>query len=307
MRFDQLRNEINKNLASQGWTEVLDLVYQYETFLSSYQQHFMVWKIISLLGMRDIHGAASIFDEALKSGYWWAPNLINEIPAWTNLCEMPENFHLKQLNTKLYLESQKNSRSELEIFMPEKLSKKQFPVLLCLHGRMSTSELFKEKWNIVLNFGWATALAQSSQINAYKSYHWDDFSIAEEEISSHINELRKLHDLESNSIFIVGFSQGADLAFRIANNLNYPISGLLAVAPAFSQTTAFPILKNKPFVILTGERDERWYPLALSIHEKIIEAGAPVYFSSQKDCGHEFPVNFEEQIPKILSFLKEYQ
>lgn len=307
MRFDQIRRVINSNLASQRWTEVLDLVNRYKESLPSYNHHFMAWKIMAYLGMSELIRAASVFDEALKSGYWWAPELIDEIPTWKKLCKMPEYIHLAQRNINLFLEGQNNSTPELEITIPEKPLKQQSPVLLCLHGRMSTADLFKDKWKTVLKFGWVTALAQSSQINAYESYHWDDFSIAEKEVNSHINKLRELPDLDSQPIFIAGFSQGADIAFRLANNINSPISGFLAVAPAFSLSLDTPILALKTSAILTGEKDERWFPRALRIQEKIIEAGAPVYFSNQIDCGHEFPDNYEEQIPKILSFLIESQ
>lgn len=304
MRFDLLRTEVNRRLASQHWNEALNLIQQSKFDDSSNVHHLMAWKIIAYLGLGEIYQSGLIFQEALNSRIWWSPELISEIPAWKELCEMPEYAQLVRINRNLQLDSQKNAKPELEITLPENLSKEPVPLLLCLHGRMSTSGLFKESWNTVLNFGWATALAQSSQLIAFKSYIWDDFSIAKREISSHIKLLIESAAFDSKNIFIAGFSQGADLALRLLNEKNSLFSGLLAIAPAFTITLDVPIIQKKPVVILTGENDERWYPKALEFKNKLVTAGSPVYYSSQKDCGHEFPEDYKEQIPNILSFLK---
>ena len=129
----------------------------------------------------------------------------------------------------------------------------------------------------------------------------EDFQTSVEALEALIEELQSTEDLDPQRLVLMGFSQGAGLAFAFASTSNMPIKALI-VAAGFLPLGDIEKLKGLPIFWGHGKLDE-WIPIARALYgvEKLREQDAEVRFC-EANIGHKLGV---ECLQGLKTWLRE--
>ena len=123
-------------------------------------------------------------------------------------------------------------KSLLAVF-PEAAQEKM-PLLIALHGNLSTAEAELVHWRPTVSAGRMLAMPQSTRVDEDGKYIWNPPGINEwpiEEIQAHYNGLLKEYSIDPENVIIAGFSMGAALAAWMALHGFIKARGFILVSP----------------------------------------------------------------------------
>jgi len=185
------------------------------------------------------------------------------------------------------------------------------PLLLCLHGASAGLEQFAPYLEPAAAAGWLAVAAESSQPAGPDTRHWDDPERAFSDLGGFLNQVRAAgHGFDPGRVVLAGFSQGGLLAVDAAlGRRPFPVQAVVGVCPSFPrparlieliQREKLPRLRG---AFLVGEDDRPYRAGAEQVHEALVQAGHEVALQLLPGVGHEFPADFAERLPKLLTRL----
>lgn len=297
------------SLYEQGhYRESLALVDQHLEHFPEQLLNLTYWRICLLSRLDEQATALATLRDALSRGFWWSETMMRDDPDLTGLLPLPEFQKLLLVCRERQAETQKTAKPRRFILVPEQLTTSApQPLLLCLHGRASSTTTFVEHWQHATRSGWLVAMLGSSQVIGYETYCWDDIQLAQAEVRQHYQEICAQMPVDTSRVAVVGFSQGGGLAARIAADGIVPAAGFLSVAPALLDLEHFEQSltgrKNLRGMVLAGELDVRWAAAGQRICQVMQAAGLTCQTHLYPNLGHDFPPDFSERMGEFLQSL----
>ena len=154
--------------------------------------------------------------------------------------------------------------------------------------------------------GYTLALPQSSQILFWGGFTWADLDKGRSELSHHLSSIEKEIALEPADIVVAGFSRGAGLALLAAMKGDVTPGGLILVAPWLPDLDKWEreIIslgrKGIRFWIICGDHDDDCLEGSKRLFTILEKAGANVHLDIVREMDHDFPVDFETRLSKVL-------
>lgn len=253
--------------------------------------------------------ALDLLQAALDAGYWYAP-VFWESSDFAALRGLEAFQRLRELSNQRRDEARAAARPELGVYLPEQ-AREPLPLLLALHGNLHNAARELGRWSGMLARGWLVASAQSSQIAGPGRFVWTDRDRAERELIAHYNALRDEYPIEAGHFVVGGFSMGAETALALTLRGVLPADGFIAVAPGgpllrapneIDTLLAGPLPSGLRGAIIIGTRDEM-VEEATALARKLESAGVPLRLLVYEGLGHDYPPDFAERLPGLITFL----
>jgi len=94
-----------------------------------------------------------------------------------------------------------------------------------------------------------------------------------------VTELHQQFNVDSSRIYMVGFSSGAQMAFRFAVEMSNVFAAIVQVGASHQVDTVFTTQRNLPVSVILGNRDETWFqninPVPMSWFDSSLTAYSP--------------------------------
>lgn len=177
----------------------------------------------------------------------------------------------------------------------------EYPLIVCLHGAGFDGNRYLERWSARLGESYII-ICPSVEGGIW----WTDEAVFQ--VTSLINEIKSIYNINTNRIYLTGMSNGGVGALRIG--INYPdrFAGIIPMAGAMPDE-ALPLLrnlKNTPIYIIHGSKDQVM-PVEYSrkVSNRLAELGYDVVYREHDRIhpeagGHFFPT---EELPNLIKWL----
>jgi dienelactone hydrolase len=227
----------------------------------------------------------------------------------------PEFERLAAVSNARLAAAQAGVKPELTTFAPDPLPV-SLPLLVALHGNVSSVFWHKDHWSPAADHGWLVAMPQSSQLGGHDTnneyaFSWDDEPKVDQEIREHYTALKGRYSLDNERIVVAGFSRGAENAVRLAFQGVIPARGFIAVCPG-GPYSHDPASWDSVLETAAG-RDLRGYVIVggqdthgeggKTLVEKLRAADFAVELAVYDDMGHDYPPDFGVRLPEMLAFV----
>ncbi len=262
------------------------------------------WRLCLLSRLGKTDQALESMSQALQRGLWWEERVLRDDDDLAAMQGLPAYETMVAECQRRRNEAQKHARPELLVMLPK--AQPPYPLLIALHGRGSSAERDRRRWEPVVDKGWMLAMPQSSQCSSPTAFSWDDFALAREEIAAQYRKLAEQYPLDPSRIVLGGFSQGAALSIQLASRGPIPARGFLAVVPGRMALDGLEgLVHSAPKLrgyLVSGGRDPRKEVFS-QIRDLLNRNGVPCEMEEHPEMGHAFPPDFNRSIDRALKFL----
>jgi predicted esterase len=201
---------------------------------------------------------------------------------------------------------QPNTRATLTVLAPPSGPLEQWPVLLVLHGNLSTAQATLPQWHGALTQGWGLAVLQSSQLAGPDMYVWNDLDQALSDVTEHWNALSSHYPLDPQRIVVGGFSRGAGVALVATLRHWVPARGVIAVSPAIPQldqlAEALASATCAGYLVV-GQEDATSLQQCHKVVALTEHAPKPWIMHIVPQIGHEYPTQMASCLEAALAFV----
>jgi len=218
-------------------------------------------------------------------------------------------------NDQLREEAQKNVKADYEIILPINYElKREYPVLISLHGDNQNIGIFKKKWRLhAQSDQFILAYFQSSQLSGTDRFIWsEDKKRGKSDIINLYNRLRREYHIDESIVLIGGFSSGGALAIDVAIGDQIPIKGFIALCPAGMETSQLDMnslnkAKTRNIIgkIISGEKDAFAFNEQKKMSLLLDKAGINCELIIIPGMGHTFPRDFDVTLKEALRQMRE--
>ncbi|MBN8721731.1 MAG: dienelactone hydrolase family protein [Acidobacteria bacterium] len=188
--------------------------------------------------------------------------------------------------------------------------KKKLPLLVVLHGETENASNLFQLWDSLAKKNQVVLIApQALYTIGDGHYQWGTMAEGREIVAKAIVEAEKKYPVDTNKIYVMGFSQGATLALNMALSTPERFAGVIAVAPRYLHKLVAleKIKKYSPAVYLANGENEDPHILANNQLAKnlLTDAGLKVELKLFRNTGHAFPANPSLELEKALTWIEQ--
>lgn len=274
-----------------AFQEALDLINSTIDQLPSHTGIIMAWKagMQSLTG--DLLGAVATLQAAIHLGHWYHEEALRKDSDYASLQLLPDFQVLLEECERRRKHSEATTQPRLTVLEPPPTTANSLPLLITLHGNMSSASEYAPLWSDTAKQGWLVAVPQSSQLTWAGGYYvWDDYERALAEIRQHYETLCHRYRVDPLRVVIAGFSMGGEVAQKIALHGEIAATGFigiegwvfdLAQLPPLLQAKRNPNLRS---CLITGHHPEFLGP-SRQIDEMLRANG---YISHREEMDNEY-------------------
>ncbi|MDF2531083.1 MAG: hypothetical protein K0Q65_664 [Clostridia bacterium] len=256
------------------------------------------------LGTGNIEKCLEILNKALEKGIWYPKVYFDKYK---------ENEQFKEIFEQWDRISEadiRNAKPYWKICTPAGyMSGRRYPLFVAIHGWGEDVDMFESYWHSYkLSEIYILALPQSSQIMGTSKYAWNDNEKSHKELALMYQQILSNYSVDTDTILVGGFSQGATLAIDLTFNQEYmPVKGFVALNP----DTPKEFLEEKIIAakdkgikgyIITGDKDQSYQQ-----QKDMMDAFHRLGFRCQMDViegwGHWFPEDLSERIDKTIGYI----
>jgi predicted esterase len=307
MDFAQLRTQVFERYGQGDFAGALALLDAAGDIPREQGNAVAFWRAC-LLTRLDQHAQAVIaLHTALDEGHWFSEWQLRNDADLTPLQGRPDFEQAVALSLARHRAAQGMHKPALIVLSP-KTGAAPHPLLLVLHGRSGSAQGEAPHWQLLTQHGWCVALAQSSQIFAPGQFCWDDAALAQHEVSGHVDALLASQPCDPARVTLAGFSQGAQLALRLASSGRVKARGVILVAPSIPNIDVLlaqanpDVLRALRVFILAGERDNAIESIH-QIRSRLHECGTACEMLVLPHLSHDYPVPFEPVLMQAVQWV----
>jgi predicted esterase len=195
--------------------------------------------------------------------------------------------------------------------LPEEPTGQAMPLLVTLHANGSNAEANRHHWNVPTAHGWMVTMPQSTQPGGRNTFVWDDVDQAVADVLGHVQEVSAHHRVDAERVVLGGFSKGGQIAPLLALTGKIPARGFvvlgpyvpLAVLESWTPMIQSAAQKGLRGYVVIGEEDRPCLPLALALHQAMVDSGAACKLRRYPGLEHEYPADWETVLMDALTFI----
>jgi dienelactone hydrolase len=192
-------------------------------------------------------------------------------------------------------------------------SQNSMPLLIALHGNLSSAEASLDYWRPAVSAGWMLAMPQSTRTDENGEFIWNRPGYNEwpvEEIQRHSDNLINQYSIDADNIVIAGFSMGGGLAAWMTLHGYINVRGFILVAPylpyEYVEAPTMDVVNAEKLrgYVIVGEQDQPLCEFSGLFRERLMKKNVPCKLVTYPNLDHEYPPDFESALPQALEFVR---
>ncbi len=307
MTFEELNQRVNESFAAGTYAAAMELLDREGSHFPDQAAIVQYWRMCLAARLNDTALLFRLMDETVSSGRWYAERLWRASPSFAPLQDRPDFERL----VKRHVQAQVEGQAGLTTLAPEGAAPPAgWPLLLALHGNMSSPREEVGFWRKAVEEGWFLALPESSQQMWAGGAVWDDRDIAVPEVQGHYVELVEKQPVDPDRAVIGGFSMGGQLALWLALSHSLPVCGFVAVGPYLPDLEGWQTLvrgaqgRGLRGYIITGEKDDTIpHDTLHTLVEWLNAHEIPCRVEEIPGVGHGLGAELRESLERALEFV----
>jgi len=189
---------------------------------------------------------------------------------------------------------------------------KAYPLFIALHGGHGNMKDMQTYWKSPkLNKDFIIAYMEASTLDRHPNrYGWRNIVEERMNIKQYYTEITKQYNIETEQVYVGGFSLGARTSIDLVLNNIFPIKGfiLLNVGGGLSDACTEKNVKQAKErhvkgVVMTGEDDHKYKTQSLTLKTLLEDQDFQFQFIVNKNTGHTTPPNFESVLDSCLEYI----
>ncbi len=250
--------------------------------------------------------AVRILEDGLNEGLWWSNQAFSDFPEFDVLREREDFRRIVRRGEEAKSAVLAGPKPEMMVLPPARPESSVSPLLIAFHGRGANPTYIFPVLQPALAENIVLALPQSSQPLAANSFCWDEDIRAEKDAVDAYIHARTKYPTDPARIIVAGFSQGGDLAIRLALKQTFRSNGFIAVVPSCEFSNSPDLVDRAPTwikgYILTGGEDEGVQG-ARELHQKMTKRGLSCELHIEEGIRHDLPGGFETIFSAAVSYV----
>lgn len=256
--------------------------------------------------------AIELLKEAVcDKDYWYAAQYLREDDDLDPIREYDDFKKIIETCEKREKIAHKETKSKLKVYVPEtKESERNFSLFITLHGNQENIKIIKDYWKEVVNKNYILAVPQSSQIEFYEAYVWDDIELGVKELKVHYINLISNYNVDNNKIILGGFSAGARVILEAVKNEIIQPKGIVLMAPWLpeikDEKELFKKFKehNIKVYILCGKEDRDCLEYCNIFVDKLSKSEVGYKYDLIERLEHDYPQDFTRRLKRALEYIE---
>lgn len=178
-------------------------------------------------------------------------------------------------------------------------------LLLVLHGNQQNNDISKEYWSDVEDNDWQIEYLQSSEIDSFNLFRWNDEGNGPKQVEEVIE---RIDWNKYGKRALAGFSAGCNTILRLLEKKEIDLDKIILISPWIpslnedKEDKVFEQLKNLDIEVLLicGEKDEDCLPLCDKFIKKANKYNVNITNHIIDGLNHDYPENFDKIINNFL-------
>ncbi len=262
--------------------------------------------------MKDYELSCKLLKEVLDEGGWYSELILRQSPSLNPLQGIPE---FEDLVKQSVSRSKQASKSDNITVIPDN-SDPPYPLMLSLHGGGGFIEDEYESWKTIVDQGYLLGIPRSTNLfwSGIDNAYWPEYESSVKEINNFMDEINSNRIIDSNRLFIGGFSQGGGVAVQMALTGDISVRGFVVVAPGggmMDEPDKWQSLINDASnqelqgLIIRGTEDlaiprEKIHDLVKMLNN----GGIPCQFLEVPGLGHWYPPDMADIVTSFIATIK---
>ena len=191
-------------------------------------------------------------------------------------------------------------------------TQEKMPLLIALHGNLSSAEAELDQWRPAVSAGWMLAMPQSTRMDEDGKFIWNQpganaWPVAE--IQTHYANLLEQYPIDTERVIIAGFSMGAGLAAWTTLHGFVKARGFIMVSPylpyKYVEAPEMDIVTPNQFrgYVIAGGLDEPTFEWSGKFVERVRKHNIPCELATYPNMDHEYPSDFDNVLLHALNFI----
>jgi len=307
--FAQLAQQMAEYFQNKQYAEALDLILAEGGNFPADRMEADYWKMVSAARVDNRKLLYEVARKSLADGLWYGEFLWRQSPSYASLQGDPEFEKIVAES----IEAQKRDMPTEPVVitkLPENHSDKS-PLLIALHGNISSAEKTRPFWEPAVLDGWVTVIPQSNQAMQKDAFAWDGLATSFAYVKERFEALNIPFD--SKRVIIAGHSMGGLVAIRMGLEGMLPVRGFIVNGPAVPYLDEedelekiLPQAKARGIraYFIIGEKDDAIFaPKIIELAEKIKAAGIPCEVEMVPDSTHDHNPAYDPALRRGLKFV----
>lgn len=243
--------------------------------------------------------------------YWYAAQYLREDDDLDPIREYDDFKNIIETCEKREKAAQEEATAKLKVYVPEtKKSEEVFPLFITLHGNQENIKIAEDYWKEVVNNNYIMAVPQSSQIEFYEAYVWDDIKLGVKELKDHYDNLISNYNVDNDKIVLGGFSAGARVILEAVKIDIIKPKGIVLMAPWLpeikDEKELFKKLKecNIKVYILCGKEDKDCLEYCDIFVDKLSKFDVGYKYDLIEGLEHDYPQDFTKRLKQALEYIE---
>lgn len=138
-----------------------------------------------------------------------------------------------------------------------------------------------------------------------ENFGWKWNENAEQSVLNTIDYVRHTVNIDISKIYILGFSSGGSLAWKIGMKFPYNFTGIVPLCCTIGPEKITPANFHQKFYLAHGELEFLLHESFSKIHNILKQNNSNVKYVIYDGVGHNLPEPKGEEIRRILEFLNQ--
>ncbi len=186
---------------------------------------------------------------------------------------------------------------------------KPAPLIIAMHGYGGNAENFSRVWaDAAGKAGAILVIPRAMRSVSMSGFGWGDLDEAEVIVKSALSQAMSQHNVDTKRVVLTGFSQGASMAYGIAERAPSAYAGVIPVAGRLAGVSSTGANVNastgpKYYLMIGADDREATVESNRSSKRELSAAGFDVSLVVYPDLGHAFPPNRDAELTRALAYV----
>jgi predicted esterase len=254
--------------------------------------------------------ALDALDRALADGCRYRRDWLEGSHRLTSLHQLPRFQDIVRRADLRYAEDAAAARTHLVFALPDDLPDAfGYPLLVALHGNNANARVTAPQWSTLADARWVVAVPQSSEIGPTPdAYTWNDRERTAEEVTTHIERVKRATQVDIGRLVLGGFSMGGSQAIALALTRRVKVRGVILIAAWMPPGDELRELveggagKVLRVYLVVGDRDPS-YARTQELFEVLTRHGVRAQIDVRAGLGHEYPADMADTLSRAAAFV----